>query len=100
MDVAVLKACDGAAEIAFHAAFLYRADDILRKKVHIGKRGRAGTDHLGDRKQGGIIGVLAVNLILKREYPLVEPPVKRQILRITAQKRHGRVGMGIDKAAH
>ncbi len=87
-----------AAQVAFDAALEDGFGHAVQEKVHIGKRHRARGQHLRDGDQRAVIRGFVAQLVLKREHLFVQPALQRQVFRIAAQQRHGRVAVHVVKA--
>ena len=98
--VAVVEHGQAAAQIALDAALEDGRDHAAEEKVHIRERRRAAREHLRDGEQRAVVGGLVVDLILEREYLLPEPALERQILRVAAQQRHGRMAVDVVEGGH
>ena len=73
---------------------------LVYKVIHVRRGDYAEPYRLRHREKRCPVDRLAVQLVLEREYPLVEPPVKRQVLTVASHQAHWRMPVRVIESRH
>ena len=88
------------AHVGLHAGLKHRTGTLLGRVVHVRKADYAEARHLGTGEHRAPIAIFGGHFGLEGEALLLEPTLQRQVLGVTAQKRHGGMGMGVVERGH
>ena len=81
-----------------HAGFLTGFGNLIHKEIHVGKRRGAGCQHFGNRQLSAPVYVFRDQFGFGRPNFLLQPVEQRHVVRITAEQRHRRMRVRIDKS--
>ena len=96
----LLEGNESLAHVGLHAGLEHRTGTLLGRVVHVRKTDHAEARHLGAGEHRAPIAILGGHFGLEGEALLLEPTLQRQVLGVTAQKRHGSMGMGVVERGH
>ncbi len=83
-----------------HTHLLHRPQGAGQMPVHVGKTGGAALDHLQAGQLDPPIDILLGQLALHGPDMVLKPGVQLQVIGITPQQGHGRVGVGVDQGGN